>query len=82
MNKDPWDGKPVSEIYKLAFEHIKQKVLERGEEFHQDKAIKVLAEVHTSKVKDLIDENMTSYDQRRLTNIVERCVARYIEMEE
>lgn len=82
MNRDPWAGKPVSEIYKLAFENVKKRIEERGETFRQDKAIRVLAEMHAENVKDLIDENMTGYDKKQLTNIVERCVARYVTMEE
>ena len=79
---DPWGGKPVSEIYKIAYANIKRRVEERGERFRQDKAIKCLAEMHTEKVKDLIDENMTRYDKSKLSAIVERCVAKYIELEE
>ena len=82
MNRDPWAGKPVSEIYKLTFENVKKKLEERGEQFRQDKVIRVLAEMHAENVKDLIDENMTGYDKKQLTNIVERCVARYVTMEE
>ena len=80
--KDAWGGLPVSEVYKIAYENIKKRIEERGEKFKRDKAIRILAEMHADKVKDLIDENMTGYDQRKLTAIVERCVARYITLEE
>lgn len=82
MQEDPWAGMPVSEIYKIAYENIKRRIEERGERFRQDKAIKCLAEMHADKVKDLIDENMTRYDKSKLTAIVERCVAKYIKLDE
>lgn len=79
---DAWGGMPVSEIYKIAYANIKRRVEERGERFRQDKAIKCLAEMHTDKVKDLIDENMGRYDKSRLAAIIERCIAKYIELDE
>lgn len=82
MDNDPWNGKPVSEIYQLVFEKLKQRCEMEGVQFRQDRAIRTIATAHTSKVKDLIDENMTDYDERKLADIVERCIARYIEMEE
>lgn len=78
---DAWGGLPVSKIYQLAYENIKKRIEERGEEFKHDKAVRILAEMHADKLKDMIDENMTEYDQRKLTTIVERCVARYIKLE-
>ena len=78
---DAWGGLPVSRVYQLAYENIKKRIEERGEEFKHDKAVRILAEIHTDKLKDMIDENMTEYDQRKLTAIVERCVARYIKLE-
>lgn len=79
---DAWGGMPVSEIYKIAYANIKRRIEERGERFRQDKAIKCLAEMHTDKVKDLIDENMGRYDKSRLSAIIERCIAKYIELDE
>lgn len=79
---DAWGGLPVSKIYQLAYDNIKKRIEERGEQFRHDKAIRVLAETHADKLKDLIDEDMSNYDKRQLTNIVERCVAKYIELEE
>lgn len=76
-----WGGLPVSKVYQLAYENIKKRIEERGEEFKHDKAVRILAEMHADKLKDMIDENMTEYDQRKLTTIVERCVARYIKLE-
>lgn len=79
---DAWGGMTVSEIYKIAYANIKRRVEERGERFRQDKAIKCLAEMHTDKVKDLIDENMGRYDKSKLATIIERCIAKYIELDE
>lgn len=79
---DAWGGMAVSEIYKIAYANIKRRVEERGERFRQDKAIKCLAEMHTDKVKDLIDENMGRYDKSKLAAIIERCIAKYIELDE
>lgn len=83
MNQeDGWGGLPVSEIYKLAYNNIKQRAEARGERFRQDRAIKCLAMIHADKVKDLIDEDMSQYDKKKLTALIERCVAKYIELEE
>lgn len=82
MNDDPWSGLPVSAVYRLVFAKLKQKCEEEGIPFKQDKAVRSIAIQHANKVKDLIDEDMTAYDERKLTDIVERCVARYVELEE
>lgn len=82
MNNDPLGGMPVSKIYKIALHNIQRKVEREGKVFEINKAIRLLAEVHADKLKDLIDENMTSYDKKRLADIVERCVARYIKLED
>lgn len=82
MEGDPWGGKPVSEVYRLTFERIRRRVEASGQRFEQDKAVRILAEMHTEHIKDLIDEDMTGYDKRKLTDIVERCVARYVQLEE
>ena len=81
-DNDAWGGKPVSEIYKIAYDNMKHRIEERGERFRQDKAIKCLAEMHADKVKELIDEDMGRYDKAKLTAIVERCVAKYIKLDE
>lgn len=82
MNKDPWAGKPVSEIYQLVFEKLKKRVEADGRQFRQDEAIRTIAKAHAEQVQDLIDEDMTNYDYKRLVDLVERCIARYVELEE
>lgn len=82
MEIDPWDGLPVSKIYALIFENLEKKCEEEGVAFDRNKAVKIIATTHADKVKDLIDENMTDYDERKLASIVERCVARYVKLEE
>ena len=82
MSDDPWGGLPVSKVYQLALDNIRKRIEESGKIYRQDKAIRILAEMHAEKVKDLIDEDMTDYDMKQLTNIVERCVARYVKLEE
>lgn len=79
---DPWGGLPVSKIYQIALDNIRKRIEDSGKVFRQDKAVHILAEMHTDNIKDLIDENMTDYDRRKLMAIVERCVARYITLEE
>lgn len=82
MERDPWNGLPVSKIYALIFENLKKRCEEEGVIFDQNKAVKTIAATHADKVKELIDENMTGYDERKLASIVERCVARYVKLEE
>ena len=82
MNDDPWSGLPVSKIYQIVYDSLKMKCEMEGVPFNKEKAVRTIAKTHAGKVEDLIDEDMTEYDERRLTDIVERCVARYVELEE
>lgn len=74
-----YDEQPISEIYKDIFDKLKH---ETQEEFKPLVAIDTIATVHTSKVKDYIDENMSNYDERKLKDIVERSVAKYVTIED
>ena len=73
---------PVSEIYKGCYESLKRKRLETDGEFSPNVAIHAIARTHTSKVKDVIDENMNEYDEKQLLTIIERCVLKYVNVED
>ena len=73
---------PVSTIYKACYEGIKRKRLEHGEEFSPNVAVHAIARTHTSKVKDIIDEDMNDYDEKQLLTLVERCVLKYVNVED
>lgn len=73
---------PVSEIYKACYENLKRKRLEIDGEFSPNVAVHAIAKTHTGKVKDIIDENMSDYDEKQLMTIIERCVLKYVNVEE
>lgn len=73
---------PVSTIYKACYESLKKKRLELGEEFSPNVAVQAIARTHTSKVKDIIDEDMNDYDEKQLLTLVERCVLKYVNVED
>lgn len=78
MSKN-WADMPVSMIYRNIFNKLKA---HEQENFRGDVAIRSIAKAHTEKVKDVIDEDMGAYDTEQLTNIVERCVAKYVNLED
>lgn len=73
---------PVSEIYKACYESLKKKRLKTDGDFSPNIAVHAIARTHTSKVKDIIDEDMSDYDERQLMTIVERCVLKYVNVED
>lgn len=73
---------PVSEIYKACYESLKKKRLEIDGEFSPNVAVQAIAKTHTGKVKDIIDENMSDYDEKQLMTIIERCVLKYVNVED
>lgn len=73
---------PVSEIYKACYENLKKKRLKTDGDFSPNIAVHAIARTHTSKVKDIIDEDMSDYDERQLMTIVERCVLKYVNVED
>lgn len=73
---------PVSTIYKACYESLKKKRLERGDEFSPNVAVRAIAQTHTRKVKDIIDEDMNDYDEKQLLTLVERCVLKYVNVED
>ena len=73
---------PVSTIYKACYESLKKKRLELGKEFSPNVAVHAIARTHTSKVKDIIDEDMNDYDEKQLLTLVERCVLKYVNVED
>lgn len=72
---------PVSTIYKACYESLKKKRLELGEGFSPNIAVRAIARTHTRKVKDIIDEDMNDYDEKQLLTLVERCVLKYVDVE-
>lgn len=73
---------PVSEIYKACYENLKKKRLETDGDFSPNIAVHAIARTHTGKVKDIIDEDMSDYDEKQLMTIVERCVLKYVNVED
>lgn len=82
MDEETWNGLPVSKIYQIVYDSLKMKCEMEGVPFNKEKAVRTIAKTHAGKVKDLIDEDMTEYDEGKLADIVERCVARYLELED
>lgn len=79
---DDLEEVPVSEIYKGCYENLKKKRLETDGKFSPDIAVRAIARTHTNKVKDVIDENMNEYDEKQLLTLVERCVLKYVNVED
>lgn len=73
---------PVSIIYKACYDGIKERRLAEGKDFSPNIAVQCIARAHTQKVKDIIDEDMNDYDERQLLTIIERCVLKYVDVEE
>lgn len=74
-----WKDAPVSRIYQMLFDKLKER---EKEKFKGDIAIRSIAKAHTENVKDVIDEDMGKYDTEQLNKIVERCVAKYVKLED
>ena len=73
---------PVITIYKACYENLKKKRLETDGDFSPNIAVHAIARTHTSKVKDIIDEDMNDSDEKQLLTLVERCVLKYVNVED
>ena len=78
MNEPTIDNVPVSMLYRLCYDKLKEM---KGVDFKPVLAVKSIAKSHTQKVKDIIDEDMAEYDEKQLMAIVERCVLKYVKVE-
>lgn len=73
---------PIGTVYRETYATVKDKLMKEDGEFYPGVAVKVMARMHTARLKGLIDDDMSDSDENKLNNIVERSIVKYVDADD